>query len=74
MGPVIDNAAANAVEESFLDLLLKGGRPIKHLNRPTADRPLACPAPARSTGAHAPILDARNRLGPKRSQRPRRPA
>ena len=44
MGPLIDNDAADQVEEAFLALLLKGGRPIKHLARPTADRPFLTPA------------------------------
>ncbi len=44
MGPLIDNAAANRVEESFLDLLMKGGRPLSHLNRPFPDRPFLTPA------------------------------
>jgi len=51
MGPVIDNAAADAVEEAFLDLILKGGRPIKHLNRPTHERPFLSPALIDVTGA-----------------------
>jgi succinylglutamic semialdehyde dehydrogenase len=44
MGPLIDDGAANRVEEAFLDLLMKGGRPILHLNRPIADRPFLTPA------------------------------
>jgi succinylglutamic semialdehyde dehydrogenase len=44
MGPVIDNASADRVQEAFLDLLLKGGRPIKHMDRPLADRPFLTPA------------------------------
>jgi succinylglutamic semialdehyde dehydrogenase len=44
MGPVIDNAAADRVEEAFLALLMKGGRPIKHIHRPVADRPFLTPA------------------------------
>jgi succinylglutamic semialdehyde dehydrogenase len=44
MGTVIDNAAADQLSESFLDLMLKGGRPIKHLERPHADRPFLTPA------------------------------
>jgi succinylglutamic semialdehyde dehydrogenase len=44
MGPVIDNASAERVQESFLDLMLKGGRPIKHMDRPLRDRPFLSPA------------------------------
>jgi succinylglutamic semialdehyde dehydrogenase len=44
MGPVIDNASAERVQESFLDLLLKGGRAIKHMDRPLANRPFLSPA------------------------------
>ncbi|MBT0669922.1 succinylglutamate-semialdehyde dehydrogenase [Novosphingobium profundi] len=34
MGPVIDNAAADGLSESFLYLMSNGGRAIKHLQRP----------------------------------------
>lgn len=44
MGPVIDNETADMVQERFLDLLLAGGRPIKQLARPLADRPFLSPA------------------------------
>ena len=44
MGPVIDNEAADSLEEGFLALLLKGGRPILHLERPIAERPFLSPA------------------------------
>ena len=44
IGPVIDNAAADAVQEAFLDLVLKGGRPLRHLVRPDPDRPFLSPA------------------------------
>src|SRR6185436_8909422 len=39
MGPVIDNAAADMVQEKVVDLILKGGQAIKHLERPIANRP-----------------------------------
>ena len=39
MGPVIDNAAADQVQEQWLDLMMKGGKPIRRLDRPVADRP-----------------------------------
>jgi succinylglutamic semialdehyde dehydrogenase len=44
MGPVIDNQSADRVQESFLDLVLNGGRAIKHLDRPLPDRPFLTPA------------------------------
>ncbi|WP_076068576.1 succinylglutamate-semialdehyde dehydrogenase [Sphingomonas montana] len=44
MGPVIDNAAADRVQEAFLDLILAGGRAIKQLIRPEPDRPFLTPA------------------------------
>jgi succinylglutamic semialdehyde dehydrogenase len=44
MGPVIDNQAADQLQEGFLDLMIKGGRPLKHLDRPAADRPFLTPA------------------------------
>ena len=44
MGPVIDNEAAEQLTESFLELLTRGGRPIRHLERPVADLPFLKPA------------------------------
>ncbi len=44
MGPVIDNQAADQLQEGFLELMLKGGRPIKHLDRPDEKRPFLTPA------------------------------
>jgi succinylglutamic semialdehyde dehydrogenase len=44
MGPVIDNAAADLLSESFLELMMRGGRPIRHLERPVLDRPFLRPA------------------------------
>jgi succinylglutamic semialdehyde dehydrogenase len=44
MGPLIDNEAADKVQEAFLGLMLKGGRPLKHLDRPVPDRPFLSPA------------------------------
>ncbi|HEX9964908.1 MAG TPA: succinylglutamate-semialdehyde dehydrogenase [Allosphingosinicella sp.] len=44
MGPVIDNQAADQLQEAFLDLMIKGGRPIKRLDRPVADKPFLTPA------------------------------
>ncbi|MFD1952078.1 succinylglutamate-semialdehyde dehydrogenase [Sphingomonas arantia] len=44
MGPVIDNDAADRVQDAFLDLILAGGRPLKQLVRPDPDRPFLTPA------------------------------
>jgi succinylglutamic semialdehyde dehydrogenase len=44
MGPVIDNPAADQLQEAFLDLMIKGGKPLKRLDRPTADKPFLTPA------------------------------
>jgi len=43
MGPVIDNEAADGLTESFLALMMKGGRPIHHMARPAEDRPFVTP-------------------------------
>ena len=50
MGPVIDNEAADQLTESFLALLMRGGRPIRHLGRPVEDRPFLTPALIETTG------------------------
>ena len=44
MGPVIDNAAADGLTESFVYLLSNGGRPIKHMVRPQPNLPFLSPA------------------------------
>lgn len=44
MGPVIDNDTADMLTESFLALMTMGGRPLKHLERPIADRPFLTPS------------------------------
>ena len=44
MGPVIDNQAADQLQEAFLDLMIKGGRPLKHLDRPDESKPFLTPA------------------------------
>src|SRR5439155_17648 len=36
MGPVIDLAAADHVQEQWLNLMMKGGKPIARLDRPSA--------------------------------------
>lgn len=50
MGPVIDNAAADALSEHFVGLLSTGGRPIKHLLRPDDSLPFVSPAIIDTTG------------------------
>jgi succinylglutamic semialdehyde dehydrogenase len=44
MGPVIDNSAADQLQESFLELMGKGGRAIRRLDRKSDDRPFLTPA------------------------------
>jgi succinylglutamic semialdehyde dehydrogenase len=44
MGPVIDNAAADLVQEQWLNLMMKGGRPLRHLTRADDGRPFLTPA------------------------------
>jgi succinylglutamic semialdehyde dehydrogenase len=43
MGPVIDNDVADGLTESFLALMSHGGKPIRHMTRPIADRPFLSP-------------------------------
>jgi len=44
MGPVIDNEAADRLQDAFLDLTGKGGRAIRRLDRIANDRPFLTPA------------------------------
>ena len=44
MGPVIDLAAADHVQEQWLNLMMKGGKPLRRLDRPFADKPYLTPA------------------------------
>jgi succinylglutamic semialdehyde dehydrogenase len=44
MGPVIDNGAADHVQEQWLNLMMKGGKPLRRLDRPFAERPYLTPA------------------------------
>ena len=44
MGPVIDVAAADHLQEQFVGLMMKGGRPIRRLDRPYEERPYLTPA------------------------------
>lgn len=44
MGPVIDNELADMLTESFLELMMRGGRPIRHLERVQEGLPFLVPA------------------------------
>jgi succinylglutamic semialdehyde dehydrogenase len=44
MGPVIDNDAADQLQAGFLELLGRGARPIRRMDRPDPDRPFLTPA------------------------------
>ena len=44
MGPVIDNAAADHVQDQWLGLMMKGGKPLSRLDRPFEERPYLTPA------------------------------
>jgi len=44
MGPVIDNAAADHVQEQWLNLMMKGGKPLRRLDRPFEGQPFLTPA------------------------------
>lgn len=44
MGPVIDNDAADHLQEAVIDLMGKGGRAIRRLDRKTPDLPFLTPA------------------------------
>lgn len=44
MGPVIDNAAADHVQEQWLNLMMKGGKPLRRLDRTLEGKPFLTPA------------------------------
>ena len=44
MGPVIDNAAADYLQEAFVELLTRGGRVVRHLQRLDTALPFLSPA------------------------------
>jgi succinylglutamic semialdehyde dehydrogenase len=44
MGPVIDNDTAHHLQEHWMGLMRKGGKPIRRLERPYDDRPYLTPA------------------------------
>jgi succinylglutamic semialdehyde dehydrogenase len=43
MGPLIDLAAADQVQEQWLNLMMKGGKPLARLDRPAKDKPFLTP-------------------------------
>ena len=50
MGPVIDLAAADHVQEQWLNLMMKGGKPFARLDRPDKEKPFLTPALIDVTG------------------------
>jgi succinylglutamic semialdehyde dehydrogenase len=44
MGPLIDLAAADHLQEQWLGLMMKGAKPVRRLDRPIAERPYLTPA------------------------------
>jgi succinylglutamic semialdehyde dehydrogenase len=44
MGPVIDNGAADQLQDAFLELVGRGGRIVRRLDRTTEDLPFLTPA------------------------------
>ena len=50
MGPVIDNAAADRLQEQYLGLIIKGGKAIRRLDRMHPDQPFLTPAVIDVTG------------------------
>jgi succinylglutamic semialdehyde dehydrogenase len=44
MGPVVDNRAADRLQEQFLNLVMMGGKAIRRLNRRDPDKPFLTPA------------------------------
>ena len=50
MGPVIDNLAADQLQDAFVALLTRGGRVIRHLQRPDPALPFLSPAVIDVTG------------------------
>ena len=44
MGPLIDSAAADHVQEQWLNLMMKGGKPLCRLDRPDKEKPFLTPA------------------------------
>jgi succinylglutamic semialdehyde dehydrogenase len=51
MGPVIDNDTADMLTESFVALATRGGRPLRHMERPIEGRPFLTPGVIDMTAA-----------------------
>ncbi len=54
MGPLIDNAAADHLQEQFLGLMMKGAKVIRRLDRPREGLPFLTPALIDVTGVDTP--------------------
>ena len=54
MGPVIDNRAADRLESAAAELVARGGRVLRPLTRPAADRPFLRPGLIDMTGLALP--------------------
>ncbi|WP_028969999.1 succinylglutamate-semialdehyde dehydrogenase [Sphingomonas sp. URHD0057] len=50
MGPVIDDLAADHVQDQWLNLMMKGAKPLRRLDRPFDERPYLTPALIDVTG------------------------
>ncbi len=50
MGPVIDNESAHHLQDQWVDLMMKGGKPVRRLDRPDEERPFLTPALIDVTG------------------------
>ena len=50
MGPLIDMAAADHVQEQWLNLMMKGGKPLCRLERPDKEKPFLTPGLIDVTG------------------------
>src|SRR5687768_13845712 len=44
MGPLIDVQSADHLQEAWMGLMMKGGKPVRRLDRPAEDRPFLTPA------------------------------
>nr|WP_294847268.1 succinylglutamate-semialdehyde dehydrogenase [uncultured Sphingomonas sp.] len=44
MGPLIDTVAADHVQSQYMELMMKGGKPLRRLDRPYEERPYLTPA------------------------------
>ena len=44
MGPLIDLPSADHLQEQWLELMMKGGKPVRRLDRPFEERPYLTPA------------------------------